>query len=310
MGTVLTLIGAPVKADGAAAVTRAGAIDVVRQALDAAGHTVGDVTILQDGVAADIAVAGNDVAGVRDTAEAALADAGLAVDAAAQPDGPDRRRRLLVSDMDSTIITCECIDELADYAGVKAEVAAVTERAMRGELDFAEALVARVATLAGLPEGVLARAFSERVRLMPGARTLVATMRAHDARAVLVSGGFTYFTARVAALCGFDDNRANRLEVAGHRLTGQVIPPILGADAKVAALDHYAGLWSGGTGGALAVGDGANDLPMILRAGLGVAYHAKPKVAAAAPVRINHGDLTALLYLQGYHRDTFIAAED
>ncbi|HAE48623.1 MAG: phosphoserine phosphatase SerB [Tistrella sp.] len=308
MGTVLTLIGDPVKAGSGETVLDQGTIDLVRRAVEAAGHATGTVTALHDGVAVDIAAEG-EAAAVRDAAEAALAGAGLPVDAAAQPDGPTRRRRLLVSDMDSTMITCECIDELADFAGVKAEVSAVTERAMRGELDFAEALTARVSTLTGLADGVLARAFGERVRLMPGARTLVATMRSQGARAVLVSGGFTYFTARVAALCGFDDHRANVLEIEDGRLTGRVIPPILGADAKVEALDHYAGLWAGGLGGALAVGDGANDLPMIVQAGLGVAYHAKPRVAAAAPVRINHGDLTALLYLQGYARDEFLVAD-
>ncbi|HYL32275.1 MAG TPA: phosphoserine phosphatase SerB [Stellaceae bacterium] len=218
-----------------------------------------------------------------------------------------RRKKLLVADMDSTIIAVECIDELADFAGLKAKVAAITERAMQGEIDFKGALRERAAMLAGLDESVLGRVFRERVKLSPGATLLLATMRAHGAYAVLVSGGFTYFTSRVRAAAGFDDDQANTLEIANGKLTGRVVEPILDAGAKLAALERHRRQRNIGTDETLAVGDGANDLPMIQAAGLGVAYHAKPKVAAAAAIRIAHGDLTALLYLQGYRRGEFAA---
>ena len=216
-----------------------------------------------------------------------------------------RRKRLFLADMDSTIIGCECLDELADYAGVKAEVAAVTERAMRGEIDFEQALRARVARLAGLPEDVLARCYVERVRLNPGARVLVRTMAAQGVRCVLVSGGFEAFTAPVAGAAGFSANHANRLLVADGRLTGEVGEPILGREAKLEALQRYAGELGVGLDAALAVGDGANDLAMIEAAGLGVAYRAKPVVAARADARLDHADLTALLYFQGYRAEAF-----
>lgn len=229
---------------------------------------------------------------------------GRPADVAVQPSG-NRRKKLLVADMDSTIIGQECIDEIADFAGLKPKIAAITERAMRGELEFESALRERVALLKGLDESVLGRVIEERIELTPGARTLVMTMRAHGAYCVLVSGGFTFFTGRIAAMAGFDTNQANELEIAAGRLTGRVREPILGKDAKLAALQHHAqeqGLTLGET---LAVGDGANDLAMITAAGLGVAYHAKPLVAEKARVRVDHGDLTALLYLQGYGRDAF-----
>ena len=216
-----------------------------------------------------------------------------------------RRKRLLIADMDSTIIDCECIDELADFAGVKAKVAAITERAMRGDLDFKAALAERVAMLAGLSEDILEKTFRERVRLTPGARTLVQTMRNHDAYAALVSGGFTYFTNRVRDACGFNYDQANVLLQKNGTLTGEVQNPILDGDAKLAALIRLSVENVIPLEQTLAVGDGANDLPMIQASGLGVAYKAKPKVAASAKVRINHADLTALLYLQGYHRDEF-----
>ncbi|HKD21606.1 MAG TPA: phosphoserine phosphatase SerB [Rhizomicrobium sp.] len=213
-----------------------------------------------------------------------------------------RRKRLLVADMDSTIISCECLDELADMAGLKPQVSAITERAMRGEIEFAPALRERVALLKGLPLSALARAYDERVRLNPGARALLATMRAHGAKTLLVSGGFTFFTKRVAAAAGFDSEQANTLLDDGAKLLGTVGEPILGREAKLEALElatRSAGLDFADT---LAVGDGANDLAMIKRASLGVAYHAKPVVAEAASARIDHGDLTALLYLQGYRQ--------
>jgi phosphoserine phosphatase len=218
-----------------------------------------------------------------------------------------RRKALLIADMDSTIIGCECIDELADVAGLKPKVAAITERAMRGELDFPAALRERVALLKGLPLEALARVYAERVRLNRGARALTATMRAHGARTLLVSGGFTYFTTRVAADAGFESNQGNRLLDDGAVLTGMVGDPILGREAKLVALEDAVARFALSPADALAVGDGANDLDMIGRAGLGVAYHAKPVVAQAAGAQITHGDLTALLYLQGYREGEIVS---
>ncbi len=212
----------------------------------------------------------------------------------------NRRKKLLIADMDSTIIGCECIDELADHVGLKPKVAAITERAMRGELDFPSALRERVALLKGLPLGALAQVYAARVRLNPGARELTATMRAHGAHTILVSGGFTYFTQRVAEKAGFESQQGNRLADDGQALTGRVEEPILGREAKLEALEREAARLGCLPSDVLAVGDGANDLDMIGRAGLGVAYHAKPIVAAAAGASIAHGDLTGLLYLQGY----------
>lgn len=210
-----------------------------------------------------------------------------------------RRKRLLIADMDSTIISVECIDELADFAGVKPQVAAITEAAMRGELDFEAALDARVSLLKGLPESVLEDCFAERVRLNPGARVLVRTMAVLGAETALISGGFTFFATRVAAAAGFARAHANLLEAVDGRLTGTVARPILGRQAKLAALRGIAAELGVGPEAALAVGDGANDLDMVCAAGLGVAYHAKPALAAAATARIVHSDLTALLALQG-----------
>ena len=210
-----------------------------------------------------------------------------------------RRKRLLIADMDSTIIGVECIDELADFAGVKAEVAGITEAAMRGELDFEGALVARVKLLEGLPVGVLEECYAERVRLNPGARTLVRTMAALGAATALVSGGFGFFAERVAAEAGFASAQANELIVADGRLTGEVARPILGREAKLAALKAKAAAAGIGAAAVLAVGDGANDLDMVTAAGLGVAYHAKPALAVAADARVERSDLTALLALQG-----------
>ncbi|HEX3674896.1 MAG TPA: phosphoserine phosphatase SerB [Rhizomicrobium sp.] len=212
----------------------------------------------------------------------------------------NRRKKLLIADMDSTIIGCECLDELAGMAGLKPQISAITERAMRGEIGFEDALRARVAMLKGLPVSALARTYAECVRLNPGAKELVATMKAHGARALLVSGGFTYFTARVAAEAGFDAHQANTLLDDGAALTGEVAEPILGREAKLAALELAVAEMGIGYDDVLAVGDGATDLAMIARAGLGVAYHAKPIVAEAAAARIDHADLTALLHLQGY----------
>jgi len=212
----------------------------------------------------------------------------------------NRRKRLLVADMDSTIVGCECIDELAGMAGLKPKVAAITERAMRGELDFPTALRERVALLKGLPLEALARVYAERVRLNAGALALIATMRANGAHTMLVSGGFSYFTARVAEDAGFDSHQGNRLLDEGKKLTGQVAEPILGREAKLAALQAAVARYEISFADTMAVGDGANDLDMIRQAGMGVAYHAKPVVAAAAAMTIAHGDLSGLLYLQGY----------
>jgi phosphoserine phosphatase len=227
------------------------------------------------------------------------------VDVVVQP-SEGRRKRLLVADMDSTMINVECIDELADYAGVKAEVAAVTGQAMRGELDFAAALEARVALLRGLDADVIDRCLDERVRLTRGARALVRTMRAHGAYCLLVSGGFSLFADRVAATIGFDAARANELHVAEGLLTGRVGQPILGAEGKRQALLQAAQAQGVALGDTLAVGDGANDIPMLKEAGLGIAYHAKPAAAEAADARIEANDLTAILFAQGYARKDWV----
>jgi phosphoserine phosphatase len=220
-----------------------------------------------------------------------------------------RRKKLLVADMDSTIINVECLDELADMAGLKPRIAAITERAMRGELEFEAALKERVGMLKGLKLDALERTYAERVRLNPGAKSLLATMRAHGAHTMLVSGGFGYFTRRVAEAAGFHVERGNVLLDDGAALTGEVGMPILGREAKLQALEEAVTSLGIGFADSLAVGDGANDLAMIQRAGLGVAYHAKPVVAEAAGVAINHNDLTALLYLQGYADSEIIRAD-
>ena len=236
--------------------------------------------------------------------EAIFAD--LKVDWCWQP-AEGRRKRLLVADMDSTIINVECLDELADFAGKKDEVAAITERAMRGELEFEGALRERVAMLKGLGLSALQQCYDERVRLNPGAETLVKTMAANGARCVLVSGGFTFFTQRVAKAAGFHTQRANTLIQEGEALAGTVGEPILGREAKLAALKQEAAALGVPLSETLAIGDGANDLAMIEAAGLGLAYRAKPVVAARAHARIDHCDLTAALYFQGYRAEAFAA---
>ena len=228
----------------------------------------------------------------------------IGIDLVVQP-ATGRKKRLLIADMDSTMIEQECIDELADEAGVGAHVAGITARAMNGELDFEDALRERVGLLAGLPATVIARVISDRITLMPGGSVLVATMKANGAYAALVSGGFTAFTGHIAQVLGFDENRANTLIVADGKLTGKVADPILGRAAKVQALHEIAQRLGIVPQDAIAVGDGANDLGMLGLAGTGVALHAKPSVQADCDIRINHGDLTALLYLQGYARAEF-----
>jgi phosphoserine phosphatase len=263
----------------------ASAVEQAREGVAASGGEPGAMRWIDEGVAADVPFAGLD----RPTARAALERLLPGVDVVIQPEA-GRRKRLLIADMDSTMIT------------IKAEVAEVTERAMRGELDFEGALTARVGLLKGLDAGVIDRCHAERVRIMPGAKALVRTMRANGARTVLVSGGFTVFADRVAGEIGFDRALSNRLGIAGAALDGTVALPIVGAAAKLDTLNEEIKSLGLEREQTLAVGDGANDIPMIEAAGLGVAYHAKPKTAAAAAARIDHGDLTALLYAQGYPR--------
>ncbi|WP_209509702.1 MULTISPECIES: phosphoserine phosphatase SerB [unclassified Ruegeria] len=229
---------------------------------------------------------------------------GMGVDLIVQP-AEGRRKKMLLADMDSTMIQQECIDELADEAGVGDRVKDITARAMNGELDFEGALIERVGLLKDLDERVIDKVLNERITLMPGGRALLATMRANGAHAALVSGGFTAFTARVAELLGFDENRANTLLTKNGKLTGDVARPILGRQAKIEALEQISARLELSENDVMAVGDGANDLGMLGRAGTGVALHAKPSVAAQCDVRVNHGDLTALLYLQGYSRADF-----
>ena len=253
---------------------------------------------LEDGKAADIFFR-NDL----EQARISLEYPSDSYDVVIQP-AADRHRTLIVADMDSTMITVECIDELADYAGLKAEVSAVTERAMRGEIDFAGALRDRVALLAGMPETTIAECLHERVKLMGGAKSLIRTLKANGGDAILVSGGFAHFTGPIAAEIGFDRAIANRLVVRDGLLTGEVEHPIVDSQTKktvlVEALNRRDPAIS------IAIGDGANDIPMIEAAGLGVAYHAKPKTQAAADACIRHGDLSVLLYAMGYPRDGWV----
>lgn len=230
----------------------------------------------------------------------------MGIDLCVQPT-EGRRKAMLLADMDSTMIRQECIDELADMAGVGAHVAGITARAMNGELDFEAALNERVGLLKGLPVSVIDRVLAERITFMPGGKVLIATMKAHGGHAVLVSGGFTAFTERVAAALGFDEHRANTLLAENGALTGRVGLPILGKQAKVDALEQITARLGITPAEVIAVGDGANDLGMLHLAGAGVALHAKPSVAAQCELRVNHGDLTALLYLQGYARADFAA---
>jgi phosphoserine phosphatase len=229
------------------------------------------------------------------------------IDVIVQP-AMNRRKRLFLADMDSTMIRQECIDELADYAGLKPKIAAITERAMRGEIEFEPALRERVALLKGLPAAIAGEIIDKRIVLTPGARVLVATMRKNGAYTCLVTGGFTLFTDRIGKMIGFDETRANRLKLDpdGH-LSGLVEEPIFGRNAKLAALRELRAKLGLQPDDTLVAGDGANDLDMIMDAGLGVAFHAKPKVAEAAPARIERGDLTALLYAQGYRKDEFVS---
>jgi phosphoserine phosphatase len=278
--------------------------DVLAHAHGSLPHA-GDAVWLDPGIAADIPFtpeAGADQRELTERVRAALD--GTPIDIAVQP-AAHRRKRLFVADMDSTMIGQECIDELADLVGLKTHVSAITERAMRGEIAFEPALRERVALLKGLPETVIEEVISTRITLTSGARLLVETMKRHGAHTCLVSGGFSLFTRRVAEMIGFDENHANTLLIEDGKLTGKVDEPVLGREAKLDTLLELARYLQVPMEETLAVGDGANDLAMIQRAGLGVAFHAKPAVAAAAHVRVDHGDLTALLYIQGYRREDF-----
>jgi phosphoserine phosphatase len=259
---------------------------------------------LAAGAAADVPFSANsglDQRALGDSLRASVPGIDIAIQPAAH-----RRKNLFLADMDSTMIGQECIDELAAFVGLKDHVAAITERAMRGEIEFEPALRERVALLKGLPVSAVDEVIARHITLTPGARTLIATLRANGAYTCLVSGGFTLFTDRIAAMIGFDEARANRLVVDGETLAGIVQEPIFGRDSKRAALLDLRTRFRLEPWQTMATGDGANDLAMIEEAGLGVAYHAKPKVAAAAAARIAHGDLTALLYMQGYKQDEFV----
>jgi phosphoserine phosphatase len=272
----------------------AGDISAATDMVRATGASVTGIDHLEPDVATDIHFIGN-LAVVRETLEHSIRKTDVIIQKTA-----DRRRRLIVADMDSTMITVECIDELADYAGIKPQIAAVTEQAMRGELDFEEALRSRVALLAGLSEDVISQCLAERVTIMPGAKALVQTVRAQGGMAILVSGGFTRFAEPVAREIGFDRAIANELGIVGKKLDGRVNGAIVGAQTKKDTLQNTLTVMGWSVADSIAIGDGANDIPMIEAAGLGIAYRAKPKTAAAAAARIDHGDLSALLYAMGY----------
>ena len=273
------------------------AVASAAETLEGVGATVGAPDWLAPGIACDLPFEGP---------AAAVTLSG--VDAIVLP-AEGRRKKLLVADMESTMIHNEMLDELADFLGLREKIAGITARAMNGEIDFAGALEERVGLLKGLPVGRLDEA-ATRIRYMPGGATLVATMQKHGAYCALVSGGFTYFTAMVRKALGFDLDAANVLEHDGASLSGTVAHPILGKEAKLTTLQRLAGERGIGAADAVSVGDGANDLPMLKAAGLGVAFHAKPAVAAQVPARIDHGDLSALLYLQGYRHSDFEERKD
>jgi phosphoserine phosphatase len=271
------------------------------QAAEAGASAISPADWLGAGRACDIAFDGD---GVTVAAKVRAALATQRVDANVVPQ-EGRRKQLLVADMESTVIENEMLDELAEFVGARDRVAEITRRAMNGELDFAAAVRERVVLLKGLPEAVLEKAMG-RVRIMSGAPELVATMRAHGAYVALVSGGFTWFTGRIKEQLGFDYHQANELIVLGRHIMGRVREPIHGKEAKEEALRRLASERGITPADAITVGDGANDLPMLKAAGLGVAYHAKPAVAAETSVRVDYGDLTTLLYLQGYRKDDFV----
>jgi phosphoserine phosphatase len=294
LSDVMTLIAGP---DGA------GALPGVVDALDRTLPLAASPDWLAPDIACDVALGETDATAAEAAARRAIGDA--AIDVVVQPVA-GRRKRVLVADLESTLIENEMLDELAEFAGLRAEVAAITRRAMNGELDFAAALAERVALLRGLPASVLDKA-ALRIRLTAGARALVATSRAAGVTTALVTGGFTVFAARIGRELGIDRVVANRLEIVDGRLAGTVAAPIVTAATKREALLALAAECGVAPAETLAVGDGANDLPMLQAAGLGIAFRAKPAVASAAPWRIDHGDLTALLYLQGYRAGDIVA---
>jgi phosphoserine phosphatase len=279
-------------------------LSLARTAVASAGGHTASPDWLDPRRACDLPFDGASPEAVAAAVQAALAERRLAIDAVAQP-AEGRRKALLLADMDSTIVTTETLDELAGEVGLKDRVAAITARSMNGEMDFREALRERVAMLTGLSESAFA-GILERTVLTAGARTLVRTMAANGAHTLLVSGGFRHFTGPIAARAGFHDHVANVLEIRDGALSGRLVEPILDRDGKLATLRRVAAEMGLATTDVLAVGDGANDLAMLGEAGLGVAFHAQPVVRATATVRIDHGDLTALLYLQGYRRREFV----
>ena len=298
MQTVATLIADPSRAD----LDRTG-VETVTDALRRTGARITGESWLHPQVACDVTFDGLEAAAARKFLAGHCADA--AFDIVVQPrDG--RRKALLIADMDATIVEGETLDELAEAVGLKDRIAAITARAMRGEIEFKAALRERVSMLEGLPVAALEATY-RRIKLSPGALALVRTMRASGAFTVLISGGFRYFVSRIAEVAGFDAFECNDFEIDDDRLTGRVVEPVLDKDAKLAALMRFARERSVALAETMAAGDGANDLPMIKAAGLGVAYHAKPLVVAEAPAAIRHGDLTALLYMQGYRSEEFRA---
>lgn len=298
MDAVITVIGNPANEALSPAF-----VESMRPSLSSLGWQVDHDVWLAEGEACDLYVAANDLRMLDQAVARIIAD--QPYDAIVQP-AMSRRKKLLISDMDSTMITVECIDELADYVGCKAEVSAITEAAMRGELDFEAALEERVALLKDLPEEILGDCYRERITLMPGAKTLIATLKDRGVQCILVSGGFTFFTARVKQDLGMDYDYANRLEIKDGRLTGQVLKPILGQQAKLNRLHSACDDLRITPDDVIAVGDGANDLPMIKQAGMGVAYRAKPIVREQAAARVNIGDLTSLLFIQGYRKERWV----
>lgn len=296
MDIVLTLVVNP----GQSAILEKAVINLP----DHIGQKKLEIQTLSPVRAVDIHFIGHSLDAVKSSITEALAPL-TEVDWCLQEDEPSRRKSMLIADMDSTMITVECIDELADFVGAKEKVSAITEATMRGELNFEAALRERVALLKGLPASELEACYNDRIKIMPGARTLVQTMTSNGHFAALVSGGFTFFTEKVSQQIGFQAHRANILELENGKLTGRVKEPICGAKEKLTALDDYCRQQSLEPNLVLAVGDGANDIPMIQAAGLGVAYHAKPKTSAAAHASINNGDLTTLLFYQGYKETEF-----